>query len=316
MRRGSQKADLKIRILRGVLVGLLLGTIVAGIMLAEVALHPERKTEYSRATAEQEAARFGAKLEETTLTVPDGSSLRAWFMKPAKKPNGSIVILLHGVSDNRDGMVGFAPMFLDAGYAVLLPDARAHGESGGKMATYGLLETDDIKRWVDWMNYAHHPKCVYGFGESLGAALLLQSLAAHPKYCAVVAESSFDTFRQAAIDRLASKIGIPRFLAAAIAMPVVQVSFWYARLRYHLDFSNASPADALAHSDVPALLIHGAGDSNIPPAHSERLQARRAYQTDLWIVPRAEHTGAMATQPGEFRSRVLSWFSDHTSPRP
>jgi hypothetical protein len=39
-------------------------------------------------------------------------------------------------------------MVLQQGYRVLLPDSRAHGESGGTLATYGLVERDDIHRWT------------------------------------------------------------------------------------------------------------------------------------------------------------------------
>jgi hypothetical protein len=42
-------------------------------------------------------------------------------------------------------------MFLAHGYIVLAPDSRAHGESGGDIATYGLLEWDDAHRWVSWL---------------------------------------------------------------------------------------------------------------------------------------------------------------------
>ena len=55
----------------------------------------------------------------------------------------------------------------------MLPDSRAHGESGGTLATYGLRESDDIHRWVDWLYGGRQSKCVYGFGESMGAALVL-----------------------------------------------------------------------------------------------------------------------------------------------
>ena len=37
-------------------------------------------------------------------------------------------------------MVGYAELLLAHGFTVLLPDARAHGASGGSLATYGLLE--------------------------------------------------------------------------------------------------------------------------------------------------------------------------------
>src|SRR5690242_9331386 len=128
-------------------------------------------------------------------------SLKGWRVRP-HTGNGNIVILLHGLSDNRLGMVGYAEILLDHGFSVLMPDARAHGASGGQLATYGLLESEDIRRWVDWSQQSEHPICTFGFGESMGAAQLLQSLQAEPHFCAVAAESAFSTFREIAYDRV------------------------------------------------------------------------------------------------------------------
>ncbi|WP_309294852.1 hypothetical protein [Lactobacillus helveticus] len=41
-------------------------------------------------------------------------------------------ILLHGFMSDGDSMAGFAKMFYDLGYNVLLPDAQAHGRSSGE----------------------------------------------------------------------------------------------------------------------------------------------------------------------------------------
>ena len=40
---------------------------------------------------------------------------------------GNAAVLLHGLADNRLGMIGYAKLLLAHGYSVLLPDARAHG---------------------------------------------------------------------------------------------------------------------------------------------------------------------------------------------
>ena len=105
------------------------------------------------------------------------------------------MLALHGLGDNRLGMEGFAGIALEHGFTVLLPDARGHGESGGELATYGLLERNDIHQWVDYLEAATQPRCVYGMGESMGAAQLLQSLEVENRFCAVVAKSSFSSFR-------------------------------------------------------------------------------------------------------------------------
>lgn len=80
----------------------------------------------------------------------------------------TVVILLHGLSDNRLGMIGYAELLLAHGFAVLMPDARAHGASGGDLATYGLLESDDIHEWFDWLdlrNSRHELRNIRSFSE-------------------------------------------------------------------------------------------------------------------------------------------------------
>jgi len=54
---------------------------------------------------------------------------------------------------------------------------------------------------VNWIEQNAHPRCVFGLGESMGAALLLQTLAKEPRFCAVITESPFTTFREVAYAR-------------------------------------------------------------------------------------------------------------------
>jgi dienelactone hydrolase len=124
---------------------------------------------------------------EVSIVAADQSTLRAWWLRPSKS-NGNCVVVLHGIADSRVGSIGFAPMFLNEGYSVLLPDSRAHGASGGQLVTYGLLEKYDVIAWADWMKRTgcHN---LYGLGESLGASILIQAAAVAPAFTAIVAES-------------------------------------------------------------------------------------------------------------------------------
>ena len=79
-------------------------------------------------------------------------------------------------------MVGYGEILLRHHFSVLMLDARAHGESGGQIATYGLLEGDDIHRWFQWLLQKEHPSCIFGFGESMGAAQILQALTTEPRF--------------------------------------------------------------------------------------------------------------------------------------
>ena len=43
------------------------------------------------------------------------------------------MLLLHGLGDNRVGMTAYAQLLITHGFIVLIPDARAHGTSGGPL---------------------------------------------------------------------------------------------------------------------------------------------------------------------------------------
>ncbi len=294
-------------------LGLLAATVPAGVVVAEAFLHPPRKAlgAGSRNAAVQLAQSQGASLEDAQIAAADGVPLRAWFFRAAA-PSGNAVILLHGVADNRTGALGFARMFLARHYDVLAIDARAHGESGGSLATYGLLEVDDLHRWADWLAKDHAERQLFGLGESMGAAILLQALRDDRRFTAVAAESPFSSLREVAYYRLAAKLRCGPWLGRALLRPIVATGFWYARMRYGLKLGQISPAAAAASTRVPILLIHGAEDRNIPPSQSREILAAARGRAELWIVPHAAHTAACAQSPAEFERRVTAWFVAHS----
>jgi uncharacterized protein len=269
---------------------------LAGAVLCETAVHPPRCPVPSNASALTVQA-----------TARDGIRLRGWLFKPGK-PNGDAVMILHGIADSRASQVGLARMFLAQGYTVLAPDSRAHGESGGDLATYGLLEADDVHRWVSWLIADQNPRRVFGLGESLGGAVLIESLKVEPRFTAIVADSAFSSFERIARDRVAARLPFPQGVGRVLAAPPVWAGFAYACVRYGLDFRAASPEAALAQSSTPVLLIHGLNDRQTPPVHSEILAASNRRCTTLWLVPGAEHTGAFGAAPREFENRVLHFY--------
>lgn len=99
--------------------------------LGWIAVHPFRRpiTPDEERNAEDWAREKSVEFRDIALTVPDGTVLHAWFMRP-QHSNGNAVILLHGVSDNRLGSYGYGQWLVENHYSVLMPDARGHGNSG------------------------------------------------------------------------------------------------------------------------------------------------------------------------------------------
>ncbi|MGA2652342.1 MAG: alpha/beta fold hydrolase [Terracidiphilus sp.] len=291
---------------------------VIGVVAEKWSLHPGSRAlrPADEARARVMAVRDHAELADGAVTAEDGVTLRAWSLRPANG-NGDAVILLHGVADNRMGMLGYADLLLRHGFAVLLPDARAHGQSGGDVVTYGAKEAGDVRRWFDWVEQADGPRCVDGLGNSMGAAVLLESLRTTPGFCAVVAESPFANFREASFDRMGQWTGTAPWFGRTMLRPAVETGILYSRLRYGVDLGRDSPEDAVAASKVPVLLIHGKRDDNLPAYNSEMILARsrsRGNAVALWEPAEAGHTGAARAEPEEYERRVVGWFEGHTTP--
>ncbi len=218
-------------------------------------------------------------------------------------------MVLHGVADSRTGAAGLAPLFLESDYAVLVPDSRGHGSSGGEPIAYGLVEKYDTLQWAKWLQ---NQGCVemYGLGESLGAAVLIQAAGAGSPFRSIVAECAYRDLPAVAEYRVSKASGLPSVIAMPAAKAVVWGSLLYVRVRYRMDLREASPLESMRRVSTPVLLIHGLGDRDTPPAHSVEL-AKENKGASLWLVPGAWHTGASAAEPEEFRRRVLDWFSRH-----
>jgi len=208
------------------------------------------------------------------------------------------------------GWMGFAELFLAHGYAVLVPDSRAHGASGGNFPTYGQKEAVDVHQWFDWLVSHEHPHCTLGMGESMGGAILLQSVKTTP-FCAVVAESPFSSFREVAFVRAGQIFHAGSWIGRFALRPAVELAFLYGRATRGVDLANASPEQAVVGTRVPILLIHGLADDNIPVRQSEAIRAHNPADISLWEVPAAGHCGAINVAPTEFSRRVLDWFVSH-----
>jgi hypothetical protein len=278
----------------------------ASVFVANGALHVDVRPLPDNSVAQAMADVTHADWDAAEVRASDGAILRGWLFTP-HDANGSAVILLHGVGDTRRGVLNHANYLLGAGFTVLAPDSRGHGASGGDYISYGVKEAGDVHTWGDWL-LAHRPvQRLYGMGESMGAAIILQSLATEPRLRAVVAECPFATFREVAYDRLSTPAFPPHFSL----WPIIQTGYIYARLRYGVDLHLASPLAAVHATRVPVLLIHGTADTNIPCRNSVELHAANPEATTLWLVPGARHVNAMARDPELYIRRVTGWFRDH-----
>ncbi len=247
----------------------------------------------------------GATPEGFTVPAPDGVLLRGWKVRPPGA-NGDWVLLFHGVSDNRTGMTGQAALLLRHGYSVVMMDARAHGESGGKMATYGWLERRDTHAIIDALNTTDTPRNLYALGSSMGAAIALQSGAIEPRIAGVVAESSFSDLREVTFDY--AGLHWSPWLGKTLFRPGTWTAISTAQKEGGFSVDEVSPEKSVSSRPFPVLLICDGSDRIIPCRHTRRIFRAAMGPKELWEVPRADHASAIGAEPAEYQRRVIAFL--------
>jgi uncharacterized protein len=287
-----------------------IASVGAGIVLGEFALqrgHLPGGSPDARGRADVVALAHGARLEPIRLSAGDGVPLAGWLFTRKSAARGTVIVT-HGSGGSRDHATPYAAFLLDAGYDVLAPDARGHGESGG-LATYGIREADDLQRWASWIRRQSPGRCVYALGSSMGGAHALMAEAAAPTFCAIVSDSAYATFLEAGLDRVARPLGLGG-AGRWVGRPAAYAGLGYVRLRYGVDLLDARPVAAIARIQVPVLVIHGEADRNTPAYHAAALAAAQPA-AELWLVPGATHTAAWRAAPREFPRRIVAFFRRH-----
>jgi pimeloyl-ACP methyl ester carboxylesterase len=285
----------------------------AGAILAASFLRPPRRawTPQLEQQGEEMLQRAGARRAEFEVVAPDGAVLRGWKAYAAN-PNGDWVMAFHGVSDNRAGVFGYAELLLRHGYSVVLMDARAHGASGGELATFGWRERHDVRAVADALHASEQVHCFFLLGQSMGGSIALQAAEVEPRVSGVVAEAAFANLREASFDYAGLRMS--SFLGRTIFRPASTMAMRNAEKEAGFDVDDVAPEKSVAAREFPVLLICGEKDRNIPCRHSVRILRAAKGPKEFWRVPRAGHTAAYGTAPKEFEQRVIAFFQKfHTA---
>jgi len=251
----------------------------------------------------------GAAEEVTFASNDDAVNISGWFFASTRTDPAPAVVLCHGIWTGRRECLPLALKFHSAGYNVLCFDFRAHGLSGGRYTTVGHNETNDVIGAVEYL--AERPEVdaerigVIGF--SMGAAATIQAAARCPKIAAVVSDSAYASFLEAARYSFQLITRLPHGPIAPIAMQ-------WAKWIVNVDASRLRPVDVISRiAPRPILITHGVLDEIVPIRHAYTLFKAAEEPKDLWTVPGAYHVGARDQLPDEYFERVEGFLGEALS---
>jgi fermentation-respiration switch protein FrsA (DUF1100 family) len=210
------------------------------------------------------------------------------------------VVLCHGIWTGRRECLPLALRFRAAGYNVLCFDFRAHGSSDGRFTSVGGLETNDVIGAVQYLKQRPEvdPTRIGVVGFSMGAAATIQAAARCPDIAAVVADSAYASFIDAAKYSFHLVTRVPHFPMAPLAMH-------WAKVIVHVDANQLRPIDVIGRiAPRPILLTHGVLDEIVPVRHVHTLFQAAEEPKELWVVPDARHVGARDIDPDLYFGRV------------
>lgn len=128
------------------------------------------------------------------LKSKDNLSLVGLHSKSKVKKKGS-VILLHGIRGGKEHFNLISKFLNNNSYDTFAFDLRAHGESGGIYCTFGNREKYDVSTIVDYIIKVNNDYNINIWGQSLGGAIAIQSLAKDKRIKLGIIESTFSNFR-------------------------------------------------------------------------------------------------------------------------
>jgi uncharacterized protein len=181
--------------------------------------------------------------QDVVLETSDGLKLGGWFVPAAAPSRGMAVLVANGNAGNRAGRAPLARALSERGLAVLLFDYRGYGGNPGRPSERGLGR--DLRAAYRFLvHHAGVPRdhLLY-YGESLGAAMVVELATEHPP-AGLVLRSPF-------VDLAAVGQAHVPFLPVRLLL----------RDRFPL-------VDQLAAVKSPLTVVYGTRDSIVPPAQS------------------------------------------------
>ncbi len=288
-------------------------SIPVGYWMAAGALHPPRRplTPQMITQADVVFREAGAMREDMNVTASDGTILRGWLVRPATGLSGGKepydwVLVLHGIADNRMGVFDHAAFLIRAGYGVAMMDSRAHGESGGAMATLGWKEREDVRVIISALENRERVRCIFVLGVSMGASIALQAAAADPRIAGVIAEAPFRSLREASYDY--AGFHVSPWLARIPLRPGVEVGLRALQHESGLSVQAISPERSVSARAFPVFLISDGDDETLPARHAKAIYEAANGPKRIWIVPHAPHASGIGMASGEYESRCLDFL--------
>ena len=249
-------------------------------------------------------AQYGLPYQTVAIPTARNKQLFGWYIPAIDKVPAPAVVVLHGWGSNAEMMLPVAMPLNQAGYAVLLFDARCHGRSDNDNFASLPRFAEDLDSALAWL--VQQPgvdaEKIAVLGHSVGAGAVLLAASRRKDLAAVISVAAFS--HPANMMR--------RFLAAR-HVPYMPFGWYVIRYVQHIighRFDTIAPSHTITQTRCPVLLVHGSEDTTIPVSEAREIRAQRRSDTVQLLILPGEHDSS--TELERHADKLLAFLNQAT----
>lgn len=229
---------------------------------------------------------------------------------PANYKTSKSVLIAHGFMNRKEDMGAYATMFHEMGYNVLVPDARAHGQSQGKYIGYGWPERYDERKWINRLIDRNGQNSqIVMFGVSMGGAttMMTSGIKLPHQVKAFIEDCGYTSLADELDHEARHMYHMPVYIAkpAEASLSIVN------RVANGFFTSEASAVSSLHHNHRPMLFIHGGNDNFVPTEMVYTNYKATRGPKELWVVPHAGHAKSFQTAPQQYQHHIKQFLQKY-----
>jgi len=244
--------------------------------------------------------------KDFNITVEDTIKLRGWFIFSDSVASKGTIFLLHGIASCKATMLNTAKLLASFGFNSVIYDSRANGESGGINCTFGYYEKNDLSAYIDSTQSRYPNSAPYGaLGNSLGAAVVIQTMAKDKRIICGIAESPFANLRNIIRDYFSRM-----YYLRINWIPDKALKYSEKIANFKVD----SVAPALSAFDIihPVMIVHGLVDEHISYKYGKEVFKNLKSQNKKWYpIPDGSHDNLAQVGGSKLDSAILKYFSEY-----
>lgn len=243
--------------------------------------------------------------QELNMKSDDGLELCALWV-PAEDPKGT-AMLVHGYRSCF--LADFGPAFdfyHRMGFNLLLPYQRSHGKSRGLCITFGVKESQDMRRWIELHNatFGDYPMFVCGLSMGASTVMYMADTDLPANVSCLIADCGFTSPKEI----------ISHVYRRAIHLPS-GLSMWSAELAARLfggfSLGQKDTRRSLAASKLPIALVHGEDDDFVPCSMTREAYDACTSPKRLLIVEGAGHGVSYLKDKDRYTDFVVDFLKEN-----